>query len=252
MVQILPRRWRELGHEIAKFGSVGVSSLSRFLPKRFQGVSDEVIKFAVIGVINLVVNFAVVNLLWITVLRNGELKAKAIATIVATTCAYFMNRHWTYRDRPKSALKREYTLFLFFNAVGLAIEVAVVGVAKYGFDQTNILVFNVCTGIGIILGTIFRFWAYRTHVFKLDTGAPAIEEPVALTLVAALATVPDPALTDDAFSAEDSRPNADQTEADQPNADDAGKPRDEALQDELTQIELENLVAREQTTSREP
>jgi putative flippase GtrA len=217
LVEILPRWWRELSHAVAKFGTIGLNNLNRILPRRLQGISDEVIKFGVIGVINLVVNFAVVNLLWSTVLRNGELKAKAIATIVATTCAYFMNRHWTYRDRPKSTLRREYTLFLLFNAVGLVIEVAVVGIGKYGFGSTHILVLNLCTGIGIVIGTVFRFWAYRTHVFKLGIPPEAVEEPAAVT-AAALATVP--------------------------------APGDHALAAELTQIELDDIVAGEQSDTR--
>jgi putative flippase GtrA len=167
LVKILPPRWREPVHEIAK---TGANNLNRMLPARIRGISHEVAKFGVIGVINVVVNLAVFNLLLRTVLDNGEVKAKAIATVVATTCAYFMNRHWTYRDRPKSTLRREYTLFLFFNAVGLVIEVAVVWIAKYGLGQTSDLVFNICTGIGIVLGTVFRFWAYRNHVFKLEAG----------------------------------------------------------------------------------
>ena len=142
------------------------SLLLRRVPERFHAITDELAKFGTIGLINLVVNFAVFNLLWLTVLRSGEVKAKAVATIVATTCAYFLNRHWTYRDRPKSTLRREYTLFFLFNIVGLVIEVTVVGVAKYGFHQTHIAVLNLCTAVGIALGTIFRFWAYRTHVFK--------------------------------------------------------------------------------------
>jgi putative flippase GtrA len=136
------------------------------LPEKWHAITKEMAKFGTIGLINLVVNFAVFNLLWLTVLRNGELKAKAIAAAVAITSAYFMNRHWTYRDRPKSTLHREYALFFFVNIVGLIIEVLVVGVAKYGFGQTHIVVLNICTGFGILLGTIFRFWAYRTHVFK--------------------------------------------------------------------------------------
>jgi len=145
----LYKRWRDLTHEIAKFGTIGV--------------------------INLVVNFAVFNLLFLTVLRGGELKAKAVATIVATTCAYFMNRHWTYRDRPKSTLHREYSLFFFFNLIGMIIEVGVVGVAKYGLHQTHFVALNVATGVGIGLGTLFRFWAYRTHVFREGQIEPADE-----------------------------------------------------------------------------
>jgi putative flippase GtrA len=153
----------------------------RALPERWHALTREIAKFGTIGVVNLVVNFAVFNLLWLTFLRNGELKAKAIATIVATTCAYFMNRHWTYRDRPKSTLRREYTLFFFFNLVGLVIEVTVVGIAKYGLHQTHIIVLNIVTAVGIGLGTIFRFWSYRTHVFRPGP-APLTAVPVGLAV----------------------------------------------------------------------
>jgi putative flippase GtrA len=145
------------------------------IPARFHKISDELAKFGVIGLINIGVNFAVVNILWATVLADSEVKAKAIATVVAATSAYFMNRHWTYRDRPKSSLRREYTLFFAFNLVGLFIEVAVLSLAKYGLHQSGHLALNLFTGLGIVIGTVFRFWAYRTHVFKLslEPAAPA-------------------------------------------------------------------------------
>ena len=38
--------------------------------------------------------------------------------MVATITSYLMNRQWTYRDRPKSALRREIHLFFLFNAIG--------------------------------------------------------------------------------------------------------------------------------------
>lgn len=160
------------------------------LPARFHGITREFAKFGTIGVINLFVNFAVSNLLLLTVLRGGELKAKAVAAIVATTCAYFMNRHWTYRDRPKSTLRREYSLFFFFNVVGLFIEVGTVGFTKYVLHETHIVAFNISTAVGIGLGTIFRFWAYRTHVFKLGEDEEFAD--VGVQLAAAVADAPPP------------------------------------------------------------
>jgi putative flippase GtrA len=181
-------------------------SWHRLLPARWRALTEEFAKFGTIGVINLFVNFAVFNLLWLTVLRTGEVMAKAIATIVATTCAYFMNRHWTYRDRPKSTLRREYSLFFLFNLVGLVIEVTVVFIAKYGFHQTHIAVLNLVTGFGIVLGTIFRFWAYRTHVFKRDLDAT----------VAAEAAIAGPAaLLDDGYDDSDELDDLDLDNADE-------------------------------------
>jgi putative flippase GtrA len=152
------------------------------LPQRWQGLIHELAKFGTIGVVNLFVNLGVSNLLWVTIFKDSEVKGKAVATVVATVAAYFMNRHWTYRDRPKSALHREYVLFFFFNLVGLIIEAGVLTLGKYGLGITHLLALNLFTGIGMVLGTIFRFWAYRTHVFKA--------EPAATVAMEAFASVP--------------------------------------------------------------
>jgi putative flippase GtrA len=148
------------------------------LPERFQGLAKEIAKFGSVGVINIAVNFAVFNLLVVTVMRHGELKANVVATVVATTGAYFMNRHWTYRDRPKATLRREYTLFFVFNLIGLTIELGVLALAKYGFGITHLGVLNAVKLVGVAIGTVFRFWTYRTYVFKLEYAAVAASDEV--------------------------------------------------------------------------
>lgn len=146
--------------------------LVRLLPERWQKFLHEALKFGAVGGINTVVNYAVFNALALTVLANGQLKATVIATVVSTTTSYLMNRHWTYRDRPRSALRREYLLFFFFNAAGLAIELAVLAGAKYGLGLTGLLALNAAKTVGLALGTVFRFWSYRTFVFQ-----PALPSP---------------------------------------------------------------------------
>lgn len=135
----------------------------------------EFAKFGTVGVINTAINYGVFNLLVLTVLTQGQLKANVIATVVATTASYFMNRHWTYKDRPKSTLRREYTLFFVFNLAGLLIEMSVLGAAKYGLALSGLLAINIAKTVGVILGTLFRFWAYRTFVFPkgLATRVPS-------------------------------------------------------------------------------
>jgi putative flippase GtrA len=268
MARILNRRWRMLADRDARVTpralisripfrrwrtDVKTALLSR-VPERFHAITDELAKFGTIGVINLIVNFAVFNLLWLTVARSGEVKAKAVATIVATTCAYFLNRHWTYRDRPKSTLRREYGLFIFFNAVGFCIEVTSVAIAKYGFDQTHIVVLNIATAIGVAIGTVFRFWAYRTHVFKkepaIDTASElAVEEneyeahehPAAVKLsVAGLqlrTVVPSPEALD-----HDVEPILRPVTANGSTNGHRSNAEDQDLQSELVQLELAEIV----------
>ncbi|MGH8794001.1 MAG: GtrA family protein [Stackebrandtia sp.] len=139
------------------------------LPARWRSVGAEVVKFGSIGGVNAVVNVAIFNLL----LPFGALKANVAATTVAATSAYFMNRHWTYRHLPKSSLRREYTLFFLFNLAGLAIELVIL----FTFDRVlgynrhaDVFMFNVAKASGLFAGSVFRFWAYRTFVFGVSAG----------------------------------------------------------------------------------
>src|SRR5581483_11938572 len=105
--------------------------LAQVLPERLRTHAPEAVKFAAIGGLNVVVNAVVFNLLLaLPVFENGQLKAKVVATCVAIVSSYFMNRHWTYKDRDKSAAHREFVLFLVFNAIGMVIELAVMGITK--------------------------------------------------------------------------------------------------------------------------
>ena len=74
--------------------------LLRLVPQRWQKLVHEALKFGTVGGLNLVINYAVFNALALTIFQNGQLKATVVAMIVSTISAYFMNRHWTYNDRP--------------------------------------------------------------------------------------------------------------------------------------------------------
>ncbi len=140
--------------------------LLRLLPERWQKLIREMAKFGIVGGVNFAINFAVFNLLVIYVMHNGELKANVVATVVATTTSYLMNRHWTYRDRPKASMRREYVLFFLFNGIGLGIELGILGAFKYGLGLESLLALNIAKFGGQVFGTIFRFWSYRTFVFR--------------------------------------------------------------------------------------
>jgi putative flippase GtrA len=166
--------------------------LVRFLPERWQKLVREALKFGVVGGINTVVDFIVFNLL----LPIGPLKANVVSTVVATTTSYGMNRHWTYKDRLRSALRREYALFFLFNLVGFLIQSLVLGVVKYGLhftEDTGRLALNIGKAAGIGVAMVFRFWAYRTFVFKADSLAAEAAAGAAQVRAAVASTPPVPA-----------------------------------------------------------
>jgi putative flippase GtrA len=141
--------------------------LVRFLPERSRKFLHEALKFSIVGGLNTVVDFVVFNLL----LPIGPLKANVVSTIVATTTSYGMNRHWTYRDRPRNALRREYALFFLFNLAGFVIQSSVLAAVKYGLhftEDNGRIALNIGKAVGIGVAMVFRFWAYRTFVFKTD------------------------------------------------------------------------------------
>ncbi|HEY8472896.1 MAG TPA: GtrA family protein [Natronosporangium sp.] len=142
--------------------------------RRWRTLIGEAWRFGIVGAANVVINFVVFNALALTLFSGSELKANVAATAVATTTSYLMNRGWTFRHRKTSRISREYVLFFAFNAAGLAIELGVMGAAKYGLGLTTLWALNFAKAAGLGLGTIFRFWTYRTFVFA---GKPAPAEP---------------------------------------------------------------------------
>ena len=125
----------------------------------------EMIKFGVVGLIAFVIDLGLANLLWHTVLSDKVTTAKIISGAVATLFAWFGNRQWTFRHRRSRPAHHEVALFFGVNAIALGISALTLFVSHYGLGFTSILADNVATIIGIGLGTLFRFWAYRKVVF---------------------------------------------------------------------------------------
>ncbi|MFD9908837.1 GtrA family protein [Streptomyces sp. NPDC059063] len=132
---------------------------------RLDQLAREVAKFGAVGAVGTLINFAVFNLLrHVTDLQ--VVRASLIATTVAICCNYLGFRYFTYRDRDKSGRTKELTLFLLFSVVGAVIENGVLYVATYGFDWDSKLQANVFKFLGMAIATLFRFWSYRTWVFR--------------------------------------------------------------------------------------
>lgn len=143
------------------------------LRERIDRLVREAVKFGAVGGVGLLVNLLVFNLVrQVTDLQ--VVRASVIATVVAIVFNYVGFRYFTYRERDKSRRTREMTLFLLFSAVGLVIENGVLYTATYGFGWDSPLQSNLFKFFGIAVATLFRFWSYRTWVFR----ALPVREPV--------------------------------------------------------------------------
>lgn len=132
----------------------------------------EASKFGVIGAVAFVVDTATFNL-FAYGLDVEPLRAKIVSVAVASLVAWVGNRYWTFRHRKRPAMFVELMLFISFNVVGLAISLGCLGLTHYVFGLTSPLADNVSANvIGLGLGMMFRFWAYREFVFNEPTKRP--------------------------------------------------------------------------------
>jgi putative flippase GtrA len=156
------------------------------LLERVRTLAHEAAKFGVVGTLGFIVDVGVFNLLRYAgdpgLLEHKPLTAKAISVTCATVVTYLGNRHWTWADRARSARHREAMLFFLFNGLGMLISLACLAVSHYLLDLHSALADNIsANGVGLALGMMFRFWAYRTYVFTppRQDRSPAKQEVVA-------------------------------------------------------------------------
>jgi putative flippase GtrA len=173
--------------------SLSVSPITG-LYRRFAELIHELAKFGLVGAIAAVLDLGGAALLYGAAGLN-ELAAKTISTVVAATFAYAGNRVWTFRHRANAGLAREYLIFFLLNGIGLLIALLVIGFTTYSLGLRGQLAYNVAQVSGSLIGTVFRFWAYKKWVF-LPAERPA-ETPAAnpqAPLPTRSRTAPQPAL----------------------------------------------------------
>ena len=151
----------------------------RTLRSNLMLLRREIAKFGAVGGAGVLVNIGVFNLI-----RHSTglqtVRASIIATVVSIVFNYVGFRYFTYRDRDKAGRTREMGLFLLFSAIGLVIENGILYLATYGFGWDSGLQSNVFKFVGIGVATLFRFWSYRTWVFRALPGAGAVGQAEAI------------------------------------------------------------------------
>ena len=146
-------------------------------------VYREIVKFGAVGAVAFVVDTAVFNLLRFGLFsvdgpfEHKPLTAKVASAFVATIVAWLGNRYWTFRHRRRASRRREFVLFVAMNVAGLAIALACLAFSHYVLGLRSALADNIAgNGVGLALGTLFRFWAYKTFVFRQELAEELAEE----------------------------------------------------------------------------
>ena len=141
-----------------------ITTLSSRIHGSWRILVKEITAFGLVGAVNFFIDIGLFNLL---LHRDvGVLTAKVVSTTVATTLAYFGNRHLSFSHRARTGIGREATVFFAINLIVLLGSLAVLGLFAYplGFKFDK-LVMNLVNLATIALGTVVRFDAYKRFVF---------------------------------------------------------------------------------------
>lgn len=147
----------------------------RRLVRRFDAMKHELAKFGVVGITAYALDSAL--FLALLLIIDKPLSAKILSGVVSGSAAFLGNRFWTWRHRPRSGLGREYLLYAVVSVVGLCIQLGALWFSHYALGAAWPRLFHSIAAdliagnvVGMALATAFRFWAYRTVVFR-DRGA---------------------------------------------------------------------------------
>lgn len=158
-----------------------------------RAIAAQFARFGVVGLGGLMVDIAVFNILRATLLspddvHEGPVIAKVVSVTLAIVVNWLGNRHWAFRHHTPPAspagVAREGLAFIVVSLGGMAITLGCLIVSHYLLGFTSIVADNIASnGVGLVLGTAFRFAFYRSWVFA-PTKAPA-QPPAPVTSRAA-------------------------------------------------------------------
>ncbi|WP_104180467.1 GtrA family protein [Arthrobacter sp. B0490] len=131
-----------------------------------SGAVRRLSSFTVVGTVAFMVDIAVYNIL-ASGFGVGPITSKVASVALATGVSWLGSHYVTFRQfvgRPKH---EEALLFGLTNLVGLGIAAACLFVSHYVLGLTGPLADNVSGNVvGVLLGNVFRYIAYRFFVFR--------------------------------------------------------------------------------------
>jgi putative flippase GtrA len=132
--------------------------------QRFRQLIHEGAKFGIVGIAGVIIVLAGSDALHFD-LHLGKFTSVTVATVVATIATFLGNRYWSFRDRKGAGARSETLLFFVLNGVGLLIQYACIGLVTDVFGLSARIWYTVANLVGIGIGTLFRFWSYRKWIW---------------------------------------------------------------------------------------
>ncbi|MBO0872892.1 MAG: GtrA family protein [Pseudonocardia sp.] len=154
-----------------------VETVLSWVPQPYRDVAirhRELVKFALVGGTTWVIDTSVFLVLKNTVLEPKPVTAKVISVVVATIASYALNREWSFRTRGGRERHHEAVLYMLISGIGVGVYSAPLFISRYilDFKVPTVTLFtehlaDFVSGqiIGVLVGMVFRWWAFRRFVF---------------------------------------------------------------------------------------
>ena len=133
----------------------------------------EVAKFLTVGGLATLLSFVIFNALVHGVVQgpgpmhDDPLVAFVLANTVGMLVSYRGSRSWAFRDREAVGVAGGRVRYLVINVVSMVIPLGCLTVSRYLLGRSDPVADNISANvIGLGLAVVFRFWAYRKHVFS--------------------------------------------------------------------------------------
>lgn len=122
--------------------------------------------FTAVGTIAFLVDISVYNIL-ASGFGVGPITSKVVSVTLATAVSWLGSRYLTFRQFASRPKREEAVLFGLTNLIGLGIAASCLFVSHYLLGFTSPLANNISGNvIGVLLGNVFRYVAYRFFVFR--------------------------------------------------------------------------------------
>jgi putative flippase GtrA len=144
--------------------------LARRCARGFRRLGPELAAFGLVSAVALLVaDIGITRLLQAGV---GPLAAYLTAAGLSAAVSYLGNRYWTFRHRRRGGVVREGSLFLLLTTVGLVVQDACLNFSISVLSVHDQVSYDVAVLASMGLGSLFRFWSFRTWVWKPRSRRP--------------------------------------------------------------------------------
>jgi len=137
-----------------------------------QRLAVELAAFGVIGAVCLVSDIVLFNVFTFGA-GLSPIAAKSVGMVITGTMAFFGHRHVTFRHhRGDQTYRREVTMFVMATLLTVLLSLLPLFVAKNLVHTHDVVLLNGANLLGIALGTLARYLAYRHVVWAAAPTGP--------------------------------------------------------------------------------